>query len=75
MLAAAEDLEDQLVALVAVLAREGLHALEGRRLQRLEPIPLEDVADRREYVLPYPQVARQEIPRARGRLELLGRHD
>ena len=45
LLAALEDLEDEPVALFAVLAEQRLDVLDGRRLERLEPVPLVDVRD------------------------------
>ena len=44
VLAAREDLEDELVALFAVLAEQRLDVLERRRLERLEAVALVDVA-------------------------------
>ncbi|WP_346041445.1 hypothetical protein [Actinomadura chokoriensis] len=71
MFTAPEDLEDQLVALVAVLAGQGLQPLERRRLQRLEPVPLEHPANLREDMLTGTQCTGEKVPGARGRLELL----
>jgi lipoic acid synthetase len=45
MLAATEDLEDQLVAILAVLAQQHVEPLEGRGLQRLETVSGEHRAD------------------------------
>jgi hypothetical protein len=45
VLAALQDLENELVALFAVLAEQRLDVLERRRLERLEAVALVDVAD------------------------------
>jgi hypothetical protein len=44
VLAALEDLEDELIALVAVLAQQRLEVLDRRRLERLEAVALVDPA-------------------------------
>lgn len=44
-LAALEDAEDELLALVAVLAHQRFDALDGGRLERLEAVPREELAD------------------------------
>jgi len=73
VLATAEDLEDELVALVAVLAREHLDPLEGGGLQRAEAVALEDVPDGREGALTTPELRREKVPRARRRLHRVRR--
>ena len=45
VLAALQDLEDELIALVAVLADQRLEVLDRGRLERLEAVALEDLAD------------------------------
>ena len=67
MLAALQDLEDELVALVAVLAEERLDVLEGRRLQRLEAVAFVDVANDADHVLAPADVVGEKIARAAGR--------
>ena len=64
VLAALEDLEDQLVAFLAVLPEQRLDVLERRRLERLEAVPLVHVPDHADDVLAAPDVVRQEIARA-----------
>ncbi len=64
MLTPAEDLEDQLVALVAVLAQQYVQPLEGRRLERLEAVPGEHITDHRERMLALLDVGGEEITRA-----------
>ncbi len=63
VLAAAQDLEDQLVALLAVLAQQHVEPLEGRRLQRLEAVAREDRPDDGERMLPLLDVGGEEITR------------
>ena len=63
VLAAFQNLEDELVALLAVLANQRLDVLEGRRLQRLEPVAFVDIADDSDHVLPASNVAGKEIAR------------
>ena len=63
MLATAQDLEDQLVAFIAVLAEQHLQSLEGRRLQRLETVAGEDRADHREGSLPPIDLGGEKVAR------------
>jgi cysteine synthase len=65
-LAAVEHAEDELVALVAVLAHQRLEALHGRGLEGVEAVPAVDAADDVEDVLAAPHVAGQEVARALG---------
>src|SRR5690606_8300400 len=68
VLAALQDLEDQLIAFLAVLAEQRLDVLDGGRLERLEPVALVDAADDADDVLPPTDVGRQEVAHpARGR--------
>ena len=64
VLAALEDLEDELVALVAVLAEQRLEVLDRRRLERLEAVALVDALDDADDVLAAPHVFRQEVAHA-----------
>src|SRR5262249_1507435 len=68
VLAALQDLENELVAVLAVLPEERLDVLERRRLERLVAVLLVDVADHTHDVLTPADVVRQKIARARGRL-------
>ena len=61
VLAAAQDLEDQLVAVVAVLAEQHVQPLEGGRDQRLEPIPGEHRPDPRKGVFPQLPFGGEEV--------------
>jgi hypothetical protein len=61
VLATAQDLEDQLVALVAVLAEQHVQPLEGRRDQRLEPVPGEHRPDPRKGMLPQLPLGSEEV--------------
>ncbi len=64
VLAAPQNLEDQLVAFVAVLAQQRLDVLERRRLEWLEAVALVHLADDTNDVLPAADVGRQEVSRA-----------
>src|SRR5262249_6088645 len=68
VLAALQDLENELVALFAVLPEQRLDVLEGRRLERLEPVALVDLADDADDVLPPADLLGQKIPCTAGRL-------
>src|SRR5262249_13480653 len=70
MLPATEDLEDQLVALVAVFAQQDVEALEGGRGERLKAVPREHRPDLFEGAFPELLVAREEITGTRWRVEL-----
>jgi hypothetical protein len=72
VLAAPQDLEDELVTFVAVLAHEHVEALEGRRLQRLEAVRGVDTVNNGERALPGFQLGGEEIARPRGRVKLQG---
>ncbi len=72
VLAAAQDLEDQLGAFVAVLARQRLDVLERRRLERLEAVPPVDALDDPDHVLSPTDVVRQEITHAARWARLFG---
>src|SRR5262249_48319134 len=61
VLAALQDLENQLVAFFAVLAEQRLDVLERRRLERLEAVALVDVADNVDHVLPPADVVRKKV--------------
>ncbi|MGC4121722.1 MAG: hypothetical protein QM765_45530 [Myxococcales bacterium] len=73
-LAAVQDPEDELVALVAVLAHQRVQALHRRRLERVEAVLAVDAADHVEDELAAAHVARQEVARALGRggVDLVG---
>ncbi len=64
VLTTAQDLENQLRALVAVLPRERLDVLERRRFEGLEPIALIDVPDHANHVVPAPYIVGQKITHA-----------
>ncbi len=68
VLAALEDLEDQLVAFLAVLPEQRLDVLDRRRLQRLEAIALVHAADHADHVLAPAHVLREEVAHAARRL-------
>ena len=61
VLAAAQDLENELVALLSVLPRERLDVLERWRLERLEAVPLVHAADDVDDVLAAADVAGKEV--------------
>lgn len=69
--ATAEDLEDELVALVAVLAGEHVETLEGRCLERLEAEAGEHRTDGREGALTLLEFGCEEIPGPGRGIELL----
>jgi len=66
VLAPLEDAVDEPVALLAVLPEEGLDALEGGRLQGLEPETREHLAQPVDDPLPVSHLCRKEVPRALG---------
>ena len=68
VLAALEDLEDELVALFAVLPEQRLDVLDCGGLERLESVPLVDALDNRDDILAAPHVLRQEVAHAARRL-------
>jgi hypothetical protein len=70
VLATAQDLEDQLVAVVAVLAEQHVQPLEGGGDQRLEPVPGEHRPDPRKGVFPQLPFGGEEIAGTRRRIEL-----
>src|SRR6185437_11594106 len=70
VLAAAQDLEDELVAFLAVLAHEDVEPLEGRGRERLEPVAGEHRPDERERALPGLELAGKEVTGPRGGIEL-----
>src|SRR5439155_360131 len=70
VLAAAQDLEDELVAFLAVLAHEDIEPLEGRGGERLEPVAGEHRPDERERALPGLELAGKEVTGPRGGIEL-----
>src|SRR6185436_8852268 len=51
-----EDLEDELIALFAVLPHQRLEVLDRRRLERLAPVALVDATDHADDVLSTPDV-------------------
>ncbi len=61
VLAALEDLEDQLVAFLAVLPQQRLNVLEGGRLERFEPVLLVHVADDTNHVFATAYLVWKEI--------------
>ena len=69
-LAALQDLVDELVALVAVLAHQGLDALEGRCLQRREAEACEDTPDRVDHREAVVHLGGQQIAGALGQVDL-----
>ncbi|GLZ15616.1 hypothetical protein Acsp04_58510 [Actinomadura sp. NBRC 104425] len=71
MLAAAQNLEDQLVAFVAVFAGQGLQPFERRSLQRFEPISREYFANSCENAFTPSQGIGEKVSRAGGGFELL----
>ena len=70
VLAALEDLEDELVALFAVLPEERLNVLERRRFERLESVPLVHLADDTNDVLPPSDVVGQKVTGTAGGLDV-----
>jgi hypothetical protein len=72
VLAAAKNLEDQPVAFFAVFPEQRLDVLERRRLERLEPVPLVDVADDANHIFAPADVGREKVPGASGRLNVAG---
>src|SRR5439155_21843529 len=72
MFASLQNLEDQLVAFVAVLSRKRLDILERRRFNRFETVALVHVTDHTNHVLSATYVVGQKIPSASRRL--CGRH-
>ena len=70
MLAALQDLENELVALLAVLAEQRLDVLERRRLERLEPVALVDAADDADDVLAPADVVGKKVAGARAGVSL-----
>src|SRR5262249_36395395 len=70
VLAPPQDLEHQLVGLIAVLAEQHIDALEGRGLQGLEAVAREYGAKRREGSLAPAVLGSEEVARARRRIEL-----
>ena len=70
VLATAQDLEDELVAVLAVLAHEHIEPLEGRSGERLEPVAREHRPHDVEGPLPGLELAGEEIPGSRRGIEL-----
>ena len=66
VLAALQDLEDQLIAFVAVLAEQRLDVLDRRRLERLEAVTLVDATNHADHVGAAADVGREEVPHAAG---------
>src|SRR5262245_47424794 len=64
VLSALQDLENELVPLVAVLAQQRFQILDCRCFERLEPVALVHLPDLADYVLPPPHVFRQEVAHA-----------
>src|SRR5204863_10063823 len=64
VLAALEDFEDELVALLAVLAQERLDVFDRGRLQRLEAVALVDIFNTADDVLAPPHVGGEEVAHA-----------
>ena len=64
VLAAAQHLEYELRALVAVLPRQGLDVLEGRRLERLEPVVPVHVRHDADDVVAAPDIVGEKIAHA-----------
>jgi hypothetical protein len=61
VLSAPQDLEDELVALVAVLSQQRIDVLDGGRLERLEPVAIVNIPDDADDIVAPPDVLRQEI--------------
>jgi hypothetical protein len=59
-----QDLENELIALFAVLPHEGFEILDGRRLERLEAVALVDTLDDPDDVFAAPHVFREEVAHA-----------
>src|SRR5262249_31520657 len=70
VLAAAQDLEDELVTFLAVFAHEDVEPLEGRGGERLEPVAGGHRPDERERALPGRKRAGKEVTGPRGGIEL-----
>src|SRR5207249_2884325 len=68
VLTAAQDLEDELVALLPVLAEERLDVFESRRLERFEAVPLVHTSHKVDDVLAAAYLVREEVARAGRRL-------
>jgi hypothetical protein len=64
MIAALQDLENQLVAFISVLSEQGLDVFRCRRLERLETVPVVYAADDADDIFAPPYVFRQEIAHA-----------
>ena len=64
VLAAAQHLEYELGAFVAVLARQGLDVLERRRLERLEPVAPVHVLHDADDVVAAPDIVGEKIAHA-----------
>ena len=73
-LAALQDLEDELVALFAVLSQQRLEVLDRRRLDRLEPVALVDARHHGDHVLPAADVVGQEVAHPARGLGSAGAH-
>ena len=71
VLAALENLENELVAFFAVLAEQRLDVLDGRRFERLEAVALVDALDNADDVLAPAHVLRQEVAHAARRFGAL----
>ena len=70
VLAALENLENELVAFFAVLAEQRLDVLERGRLERLEPVALVHLANDADHVLAATDVVGQEVARPAGGLNV-----
>ena len=64
MLAAHENLEDQLVAFVAVFTEQRIDVLDRRSFERLESVPIVDVPDNPHHVFAAAYIVWQEIAHA-----------
>ena len=58
---ALENLEDEPIAFVAVLAEQRVEVLERRGLERLEPVARVDALDRVDHVRPPPHIVGEEV--------------
>ena len=72
VLAALQDLENELVALFAVLAEKRLDILERGSLERLETISLVHVSNDTDDVFPPAYLIREIVARATRRLGAIG---
>ncbi len=68
------DAEDELIALFAVFAEQGVQPFHHRRFERLKAVTLVDAFDYADDILPAQNVQRQEVACAADRLCLKSGH-